>query len=89
MYRNGMIDEIAIRAYEDKNINELLHDPNETISMPVRIIELAQYARTLSNALLVIVNNPGIQEFLKGSDPKALQQCLDALHAEEGEPWNV
>lgn len=75
----NFIYDLGIKEFEDVNPNTLMMNEDLQIFWPVRIGEMAKLARKLSNALLVIVNDPSINKYLDEHDPKALQQCLDAL----------
>lgn len=75
-YKINIVDEIAIREFEDKRPNDLFMSRNFEITAPLRIIEMAQWARQLSNALLFILNEADLPDKLR-------LQALAALHIEE------
>ena len=71
-YEMNIINEIAIREFENKHPNHLFLDSNFEITGPVRIIELAKMCRRLSSALLDILNRVDVPDDLKEQALKSL-----------------
>ncbi len=78
-YNLNMINEIMLREWEGKDPNEIAQSSSNQITWPLRLKELAEMARLMSNSLLGIINTSYIQDYLRENDPMGLQQVFDAL----------
>jgi hypothetical protein len=65
------------------NPNALAGNSDLQLTWPIRLMEYAQSQRKLIDAVMVVINTPHIQAYLRESDPRALQQCLSALGINE------
>ncbi len=72
--------ENLIQKYSDYGMSQM-NDPMFQAMAVIDIKELARLAKKRGNALMVIVKTPAIFEWLRENDPKALEQCLEAVGA--------
>ena len=78
-YTLNPIYESSLNEFTAQHPLKLMMNKDLAVFWPVRLHDLAKQAKRQANALLVIVNNEKIKQFLQENDPKALEQCLNAL----------
>ena len=78
-FKNYLYENL-IQKYLDYGIAQMNDQTFQAMAV-IDIKELARLAKTRGDALMVIVKTPAIFEWLRENDPKALEQCLEAVGA--------
>ena len=79
-FKNYLYEQL-IQRYSDYGIQQM-NDPTLQAMAVIDIRELARLAKKRGDALMVIIKTPVTFDWLKVTDPKALEQCLEAVGAE-------